>query len=115
MRRLADDLKEIIERMNAASRQHEASADPVSSAFRIRYVDKLNFHKSFKDRQDCSNLERPYGFFAVGGVKLHCTTAQVGRFGAWTGPAAKRSRSELPFCLVLKTTFAIRGKCIFRL
>lgn len=30
MRRLADDLKEIIERMNAASRQHEASADPVA-------------------------------------------------------------------------------------
>lgn len=29
MRRLADDLKEIIERMNAASRQHEATADPV--------------------------------------------------------------------------------------
>lgn len=29
MRRLADDLKEIIERMNAASRQHEAAADPV--------------------------------------------------------------------------------------
>ncbi len=31
MRRLADDLKEIIERMNAASRQHEATADPVTS------------------------------------------------------------------------------------
>ena len=29
MRRLADDLKEIIERMNAASRQQETSADPV--------------------------------------------------------------------------------------
>jgi hypothetical protein len=32
MRRLADDLKEIIERMNAASRQHEATADPVNSS-----------------------------------------------------------------------------------
>jgi len=30
MRRLADDLKEIIERMNAAGRQNEASADPVN-------------------------------------------------------------------------------------
>lgn len=33
MRRLADDLKEIIERMNAASRQHEATADPVFVSF----------------------------------------------------------------------------------
>lgn len=30
MRRLNDDLKEVIDKMNAASRQQEASADPVS-------------------------------------------------------------------------------------
>ena len=28
VRRLADDLKEIIERMNSASKQHEATANP---------------------------------------------------------------------------------------
>nr|CAG4642093.1 EOG090X0EZJ [Eurycercus lamellatus] len=55
MRRLADDLKEIIERMNASSRQHEASADPIAKIARIlnAHTDSLQWAES-----NCTALQR---------------------------------------------------------
>ncbi|XP_045024095.1 LOW QUALITY PROTEIN: nuclear pore glycoprotein p62-like [Daphnia magna] len=54
MRRLADDLKEIIERMNAASR-HEATADPIAKIARIlnAHTDSLQWAES-----SCTALQR---------------------------------------------------------
>lgn len=99
MRRLADDLKEIIERMNAASRQTEASADPVTR-YQTALDSRILLNTCFKDCQDCANFERPHGLVAVGRVELHGPAAQVGRRGSRTRPTAAGSRSELPFRLI---------------
>ena len=51
VRRLADDLKEIIERLNAAGRQYEATADPVfifilTAPFLVTHTtnETINYH-----------------------------------------------------------------------
>jgi len=63
MRRLADDLKEIIERMNAASRQHEVSADPINKIARIlnAHTDSLQWAES-----SCTGLQRKLDAVANG-------------------------------------------------
>lgn len=63
MRRLADDLKEIIERMNAAGRQNEASADPIAKIARIlnAHTDSLQWAES-----NCTALQRKLDDVAQG-------------------------------------------------
>jgi hypothetical protein len=83
MRRLADDLKEIIERMNAASRQHEATADPVNSKHDIFsscvYVFTCFLFTSHfsTDCQNSANSQRSHRLTPMGGIKLHSSPAQT--------------------------------------
>nr|CAG4650535.1 EOG090X0EZJ [Sida crystallina] len=55
MRRLSDDLKEIIERMNSAGRQNETNFDPISKIARIlnAHTDALQWAES-----NCTGLQR---------------------------------------------------------
>lgn len=55
MRRLSDDLKEIIERINSSSRQNETNSDPISMIARIlnAHTDALQWAET-----NCTTLQR---------------------------------------------------------